>query len=128
MVIGVSLQKNLKWAGTSVGWGLLSFGLTASAHILLTYAVDCHLPRAMDIGVLVNVIKNTIGVGVSYAAINWCDKSDGEAQYGAMTAILWATYLLVISLYFFGDSLKKFSDRWFTEDGAWYIVNLLRRL
>ncbi|GAM38203.1 MFS transporter [Talaromyces pinophilus] len=118
VIIGVSLQKNLNWAGTSVGWGLLSFGLTASANILLTYAVDCHLHRAMDIGVLVNVIKNTIGFGVSYAAINWYDKSGGEAQYGAMAGILWATYLLVIPLYFFRDSLKKFSARWFTDDGA----------
>ncbi|KUL88494.1 hypothetical protein ZTR_05380 [Talaromyces verruculosus] len=118
VVIGLSLQKNLNWAGTSVGWGLLAFGLTASANILLTYAVDCHLHRAMDIGVLVNVIKNTIGFGVSYAAINWYDKSGGEAQYGAMAGILWATYLLVIPLYFFRDSLKKFSARWFTDDGA----------
>lgn len=118
VVIGVSLQHDLNWAGTSVGWGLLSFGLTASANILLTYAVDCHLSRAMEIGVLVNVIKNSIGFGVSYAAITWYDKSGGEVQYGSMAGILWAAYFLVIPLYFFSDSLKKLSARWFTEDGA----------
>ncbi|KUL88784.1 hypothetical protein ZTR_03523 [Talaromyces verruculosus] len=115
IVIGISFQKNLNWVGTTVGWGLLSFGLTASANILLAYVVDCHLSRAMDIGALVNVIKNIIGFGVSYAAIDWYNKSGGEAQYGTMAGLLWATYLLVIPLYFFRDHLRKYSDRYMTN-------------
>ncbi|EED16272.1 MFS transporter, putative [Talaromyces stipitatus ATCC 10500] len=115
VIIGWSLNKDLLWAGTTVGWGLLAFGLTSSANILLTYCVDSHRSRAMDVGVLVNVIKNTIGFGVSYAAIDWRSKSGAEAQYGTMAGILWAFYLLVIPLYFFRDSLRKITARNFAH-------------
>lgn len=121
IIIGVSLQNQLHWAGTTVGWGLLSFGLTASANVLLTYCVDSHRSRAMDIGVLVNVIKNCLAFGVSYAAIDWYYESGGKAQYGTMAGILWALYLLVIPLYIFRNSLRTFYARHFShmiDEGA----------
>jgi MFS family permease len=109
VIVGVSLNnKNLlHWPTTAVGWGLLSFGLTASSNVLLTYCVDCHRSRAMEIGVLVNFIKNTIAFGVSYAAIDWYSMYGGKAQYGTMAGILWAIYMLVVPLYIFSDSLRK---------------------
>jgi hypothetical protein len=65
----------------------------------------------MDIGVLVNTVKNSIAFGVSYAAIEWHQKYGGMAQYGTVAGILWAVYLLIIPLYFCRDPLNKFSAR-----------------
>jgi hypothetical protein len=111
LAIGFSLQKHLHWIATAVGWGILCFGLTASANVLLTYCVDCQKSRAGEIGVLVNVVKNALAFGVSFASMDWYFKAGGEAQYGTMAGILWATYILVILLYFFSNAARKFSAR-----------------
>ncbi|TVY54143.1 putative MFS-type transporter [Lachnellula cervina] len=111
VVIGFSLQKQLHWIATAVGWGMLTFGLTSSANVLLTYCVDCERSRAGEIGVLVNVVKNALAFGVSFTSMDWYLEAGGEAQYGTMAGIMWATYLLVIPLYFFSSEARKFSAR-----------------
>ncbi|KAL2882600.1 hypothetical protein SGCOL_001802 [Colletotrichum sp. CLE4] len=107
LVIGYGLASPEKWAQVSVGYGMLATGLTCSANVLLTYAVDTMPPRASHIGVLVNLIKNSVGFGVSYAATSWMAQAGPVAQFGTMAGILWAVYLLVIPLYFFSDTVIR---------------------
>ncbi|TDZ14130.1 putative MFS-type transporter [Colletotrichum orbiculare MAFF 240422] len=107
LVIGYGLQSPEKWAQVSIGWGMLSTGLTCSANVLLTYAVDTMPARASHIGVLVNLIKNCIGFGVLYAAINWMDQMGPAKQFGIIGGILWMLYLLVVPVYLFSDRIIK---------------------
>ncbi|KAK0370007.1 hypothetical protein CLIM01_12642 [Colletotrichum limetticola] len=107
LVIGYGLASPEKWAQVSVGYGMLATGLTCSANVLLTYAVDTMPPRASHIGVLVNLIKNSVGFGVSYAATSWMAQAGPVAQFGTMAGILWAVYLLVIPLYFFSETVIR---------------------
>ncbi|TVY14434.1 putative MFS-type transporter [Lachnellula arida] len=111
LVIGFALQEQLHFMATAVGWAMLTFGLTSSANVLLTYCVDCERSRAGEIGVLVNVVKNALAFGVSFASMDWYLKDGGEAMYGTMAGIMWATYLLVVPLYFFSSEARKFSAR-----------------
>ncbi|OBR11181.1 Major facilitator superfamily transporter [Colletotrichum higginsianum IMI 349063] len=107
LVIGYGLQSPDKWAQVSIGYGMVATGLTCSANILLTYAVDTMPPRASHIGVLVNLIKNSVGFGVSYAATSWMAQVGPVAQFGTMAGILWGVYLLVIPLYLFSDTIIR---------------------
>ncbi|KXH65558.1 hypothetical protein CSAL01_02957 [Colletotrichum salicis] len=107
LVIGYGLASPENWAQVSVGYGMLATGLTCSANVLLTYAVDTMPPRASHIGVLVNLIKNSVGFGASYAATSWMAQAGPVAQFGTMAGILWAVYLLVIPLYFFSDTVIR---------------------
>ncbi|GKT93689.1 hypothetical protein Ct61P_11539 [Colletotrichum tofieldiae] len=107
LVIGYGLQSPSKWAQVSVGYGMLTTGLTCSANILLTYAVDTMPSRASHIGVLVNLIKNSVGFGVSYAATSWMAQAGPVAQFGTMAGILWAVYMLVIPLYIFSETIIR---------------------
>jgi hypothetical protein len=50
----------------AIGWAMLNMALTASANVMLTYAVDFYPWRAAHIGVVVNVIKNVVAFGVGY--------------------------------------------------------------
>lgn len=111
VVIGFSFQNHCHWIITAIGWAMLAFGLTASANVLLTYSVDCFRSRAGHIGVLVNVVKNTLAFGVSFASVEWYSRSGPATQFGIMAGILWAIYLLVIPLYCYSQTILKFSAR-----------------
>ncbi|KAH6669059.1 putative MFS transporter [Halenospora varia] len=101
LVIGFSLQNHLHWIGIAIGWAMLAFGLTASANILLTYSVDCFRERAGHVGVLVNVVKNGLAFGVSFASMDWFNKVGPAAQFGTMAGMLWVGYLAIIPIYFY---------------------------
>ena len=70
VVIGFALQSHLHWIATAIDWAMLSFGLTLYANVLMTYSVDCFRMRAGYVGVLVNIVKNGLAFGSSYAAMN----------------------------------------------------------
>jgi MFS family permease len=111
IVIGFSFQNHFHWIATAIGWAMLAFGLTASANVLLTYSVDCFRTRAGHVGVLVNVVKNSLAFGVSFASMDWYFKAGPAAQFGTMAGLLWAAYLLIIPLYFYSHAMVKFSAR-----------------
>jgi hypothetical protein len=66
LVIRICLQRGLSWAGMAIGWAMLNIALTASANVMLTYAVNYYPWRAAHIGVVVNVIKDVVAFGVGY--------------------------------------------------------------
>lgn len=112
LVIGICLQQNLSWVGMAIGWAMLSVALTASANVLLTYAVDCYLWRAAHIGVMINVMKNLVAFGVSYGVTPWLMAVGPEKQFGTMAGILVFFFLFVIPLYTAGPRLRQWSLRW----------------
>lgn len=111
LVMGFTFQKDLHWIGIAVGWGMLAFGLTASANVLLTYSVDCFRMHAGHVGVLVNVVKNSLAFGVSFASMNWYYEVGPAKQFGTMAGLLWAAYLCIIPVYLYSRSLVRFSER-----------------
>lgn len=111
VVLGSAFQRPDAWINTCVGWAMLAFGLTASANVLLTYSVDCMPNRAGHIGVVVNVIKNCVGFGVSYASLSWLEMAGSVRQFGTMAGLLLGAYLLVIPLWVWKGGLFRLSAR-----------------
>ncbi|KAG7423127.1 putative MFS-type transporter [Fusarium oxysporum f. sp. raphani] len=111
VVMGFALRDPDNYIVVCVGWGMLCFGLTGSANVLLTYAIDCLPTRAAHIGVLANVTKNSIGFAVSYGAVNWFRKMGPVDQFSTMAGILWGSYLLVIPLWVLRRTLEGFGAR-----------------
>ncbi|EJT75146.1 hypothetical protein GGTG_05083 [Gaeumannomyces tritici R3-111a-1] len=111
VVMGFARQRPDKWIKVCVGRAMLSFGLTASANVLLTYSAHCMPNRAGHIGVVVNVAKNCVGFGVSSASLKWLAMAGPVRQFGAMSGILFAVYLLVIPLWASkGGRVSRLSD------------------
>jgi MFS family permease len=106
LITGLTMNHHTHWIGLAIGWGMLSLGLTASANILLTYAVNCYPHRAAHTALLVNVIKNLLAFGVSFQSMDWYLRDGPLKQFGAMAGALWASYLLVVPLYFFGAKIR----------------------
>ncbi|KAF4998936.1 hypothetical protein FDECE_11650 [Fusarium decemcellulare] len=107
LVLGHALKHPASWIPVCVGWCLLSFGLTGSANVLLAYSVNSIPSRAGDIGVLVNVMKNCLAFGVSYASISWMQAMGPFKQFGIMAALLWFGYLLVFPVWLFSRSIVR---------------------
>lgn len=106
LMIGLTLEHNTPWIGQAFGWAMLSLGLTASANVLLTYAVDSYPSKAAHTALLVNVFKNLLAFGVSFESMSWYTRDGPASQFGAMAGTLWASYLLVLPLYFFGARVR----------------------
>lgn len=94
LVLGYGLRPPRHWIILCVGWAMLSMGLTGSANVLLTYAVDCLGPQAGYIGPLVNLTKNSLAFGVSYSSVRWM-QAMGPVNEFAIMAVYYGslTYL-----------------------------------
>ncbi len=107
LLVGLSFQHHLHWIWIAVGSSMLTFGIAAGANPLLTYSVDAYPKYVAEIATLINTMKNCLGAGLSFVSIQWYFKEGGARQFGTMAGILWALYLLVIPLYFFGGRMRK---------------------
>jgi MFS family permease len=108
LLIGYGLRNaQSSWLEVCAGWALLSVGLTGSANVLLTYAVDCLPARAGHIGALVNLTKNCLAFGVSYASISWSTSQGTVRQFGTMAGLLWMAYILVIPVAVMSRKISK---------------------
>ncbi|KAI9170553.1 cycloheximide resistance [Paramyrothecium foliicola] len=111
VLLGYGLKDPQSWALVTVGWGMLSFGLTSSANVLLAYSVDTASHLASHIGALVNLTKNCLGFGVSYASVSWMAAIGPVGQFGTMAGLLWFAYLLVIPVWIYNDVLIQLSGK-----------------
>ncbi|KAI8712250.1 MFS domain-containing protein [Fusarium sp. LHS14.1] len=107
LVLGYGLKHPDTWIQVCVGWAMLAFGLTASANVMLAYAVNTIPSRAGDIGVLVNFMKNTVAFGVSYASLPWMNGVGPVKQFATMAGLLWAGYIMVFPVWLHGKTLFK---------------------
>jgi MFS family permease len=112
IVIGYYLRPDhFSWVGFAVGFGMVSFGLTGSTNIAATYCLDTFQNKAGVIGVLLNVFKNGIGFGVSYATVPWFNKQGPVKLFGTLAGLLWALYLAMVPIYIYHRQLTEFSER-----------------
>lgn len=111
LLIGYVLKNNLNPVWIAFGWGMLAFGLTGSANVLLTYAIDSFRPYAAHIGVLVNIVKNSLAFGVAYKSMSWFAEAGPAKQFGTMAGLSWVSYLLIIPLYFWSRGLVRWSEK-----------------
>lgn len=117
LVLGFSLRNPTNWAPVTVGWALLSLGLTSSANIMLTYAVDTLPSRASHIGMLVNLSKNCLAFGVSYTSVSWMQAMGSVGQFGTMAGLLWFAYLLIIPIWIWSPRIVSMSIKLFEGRG-----------
>ncbi|KAH8881042.1 MFS general substrate transporter [Thozetella sp. PMI_491] len=111
VLVGFGLQSPDRWILLAVGWAMLSIGLTDSANVLLTYCVDCLPSRATHIGALINIAKNCVAFGTSYASISWMESMGPVKQFATMGSILGAAYIAAIIVWVFNKPLSHLISR-----------------
>jgi MFS family permease len=72
VAFGVGSQNKWPWpAVTIVGLGLAGVQVVAIPTIVITYAIDSYKPVTREIMVIMTVIKNTFGFGMTYYINDW---------------------------------------------------------
>lgn len=108
MIVGnVALQRQWPWPVlVVVGFGSTGIASTTVSTIAVSYAIDCYKPISGEIMVVVTIVKNTCGFGMSY----W-EPGLGMA-HGFLTPgmVQWAVavgpLLFGVPMYFFGKKLR----------------------
>lgn len=107
LLAGMSIQHHLHWIWTAIGSSMLTFGISVGANPLLTYAIDAYPEYVAETATLINAMRNCLGAGLSFVTVQWYLKEGAAKQFGVMSGILWALYLLVIPLYIFGARMRE---------------------
>jgi hypothetical protein len=108
---GVGLERQWHWAIIGFLWAIINMNLTGACTVLISYATDIHPRKAIDIGVAVNVVKNAIGAGISFATTEWWFK-DQWLMYLTLALILFALMLLAAPLYIWGPKITRRTESW----------------
>ncbi|KAK1948867.1 MFS general substrate transporter [Colletotrichum sublineola] len=110
-LIGYGLANQWHWAVIGVLWALVNVNLTGGCTILISYATDTYPEKAIDIGVVVNFLKNAIAGGISLGVVNWWLK-DGWYMFLALALIEFAIFLSVAPMWFYGAKITDTTRSW----------------
>ncbi|KAK1982963.1 major facilitator superfamily transporter [Colletotrichum cereale] len=110
-LIGYGLANQWHWASIGVLWALINMNLTGGCTILISYATDIYPEKAIDIGVVVNVLKNAIAAGISLGVVDWWFK-DGWYMFLVLALIQVAIFLSVAPIWFFGARITGITRSW----------------
>lgn len=111
ILAGLALEKGWHWALIGLFWGMLNFALTSACTIMISYSTVTYPQHAIDIGVMVNTIKNILAGGLSFVAVNWWYESKAR-MFGTLGGLELGLLLLTIPLYVWGAKLAILSEKW----------------
>ncbi|KAI5200549.1 hypothetical protein E4T39_05703 [Aureobasidium subglaciale] len=116
ILVACACGYKLHWVAIAFGFGMLSFGTVYGPNIALTYVVESHPEFASDTLVVINVFKNIVAFIFLYVAVEWV-KDEGWIQvYMIMFMLMTLSYLLAIPVYYYGERLRKRSQKFVFRD------------
>lgn len=111
MLSGVALENGWHWALIGLFWAMLNFALTSACTIMISYSTATYPQHAIDIGVMVNTIKNVISGGLSFVTVNWWYESKAR-MFWTLGGLELDLLLLTIPMYIWGAKLAILSQKW----------------
>ncbi|KAK1993926.1 major facilitator superfamily transporter [Colletotrichum falcatum] len=110
-LVGYGLANQWHWAAVGVLWALVNVNLTGGCTVLLSYAAAAYPERAIDIGVVVNVLKNAIAAGISLGLVDWWLRA-GWRLFLALAMAQVAVFLSAAPLWFYGAKITGVTRSW----------------
>lgn len=129
LIFGLCVANRTHWIGAAFGYAMQAFGVAAISNVAVTYSLDCYKPVrytnthtvlhtngdnqiAGEALVIIFVIRNTIGMLLSFYASDWITRQGAAAVFGEMTAIQVASISLAVPLFFWGRWLRGVTMRY----------------
>ncbi|KAG5791035.1 hypothetical protein H9Q69_009913 [Fusarium xylarioides] len=97
-LIGVGFQRGWHWAVVGLFWAILNANLTGGCNVMISYCTESYPKKAIQIGVVVNVIKNVIGFGVSYSTLDWWMK-DKHFMFLTVALVIFMLFIVAVLLW-----------------------------
>ncbi|KAH8683735.1 major facilitator superfamily domain-containing protein [Ilyonectria robusta] len=110
-LVGVGLQRGWHWAIVGLLWAIVNANLTGGSNIMIAYSTDSYPEKAIDIGVVVNIIKNAIGFGVSYSTVEWWTH-DKHLMFVTLATVIFAIFLGALPLWIWGTKITSKTKAW----------------
>lgn len=106
---GVGASQNAHYMVLILGIGITTFGVVCASAISLAYAVDCFKEMAGESFVSINIIRNTIGFGFSYAITPWIESVGLRDCFISVSLISFFCTYTFLGVVLWGKSWRKMS-------------------
>ncbi|KAH7114823.1 major facilitator superfamily domain-containing protein [Dactylonectria macrodidyma] len=110
-LVGVGLQRGWHWAIIGFLWAVINANLTGGSNVMISYSTESYPRKAIEIGVVVNIVKNAIGFGVSYSTVDWWYK-DEYLMFVTLAIVLFAIFLGGVALWVWGSKITTKTKVW----------------
>ncbi|KAF5585027.1 HOL1 [Fusarium subglutinans] len=110
-LIGVGFKRGWHWAVVGLFWAILNANLTGGCNVLISYCTESYPKKAIQIGVVVNVIKNVIGFGVSYSTLDWWMK-DKYFMFLTIALVIFVLFIVAVPLWISGPKITRKTKTW----------------
>ncbi|KAH7136353.1 major facilitator superfamily domain-containing protein [Dactylonectria macrodidyma] len=107
----IPFARGWHWAIDGMLWAITSTNFTGSGTIAISYAINSYPEKAIDIGVVINVVKNVIGFGISYLTVDWW-MTDKYQMFLVLAVILLAIFLSALPLSIWGPRITQRTKSW----------------
>lgn len=111
VLVGLGLQRGWHWAIIGLFWAIINANLTGGSNVLISYSTDSYPKKAIDIGVVVNVIKNAIGFAISYSTVEWW-MLDQYLMFVALAILTFFVFLGALPLWIWGPKITQKTNAW----------------
>ncbi|KAK4946430.1 hypothetical protein LTR10_014629 [Elasticomyces elasticus] len=108
---GVGAAHHVQFMGPIIGLGMTSFGIVSGGSTSLAYDVDCFKEIAGESIVLVIVIRNTMGFGMSYGITPWLENTGTVNCFVAVAFLCLACNLSFLIMTFSGKKFRRMSAK-----------------
>jgi len=105
-MLGQSLENGWHYMATSIFWGLYVFGIMITTVALNAYVLDSYPEASGEVSAWLNMARVLGGFIISYFQVTWAEKQGTKKSFGIQSAIVAASFGLIIILMVFGKKLR----------------------
>lgn len=109
ILMGFALEYKYHYMLVGFGWGLYVFGVMIMTVGINAYNLSSYPQASGEVTAWINMARTTGGFIVSYFMIEWVGEQGAARAFGEMASIVFAGFILVLILYFFGKRLRSWS-------------------
>ncbi|KAF4337274.1 HOL1 [Fusarium beomiforme] len=114
-LVGVGLQRGWHWALIGLCWAILNANMTGGCNVMISYCTESYPKKAIQIGVVVNIIKNVIGFAVSYSTMDWW-AMDNYLMFLTVGMVIFVLLIAAVPLWLRGPSITRKTKVWVGYD------------
>lgn len=106
---GVGADHDIHYMGLIIGVGLVEMMVVAGGSTAMAYDIDCFKELAGETMILVIVIRNTLGFGMSYGITPWLTSQGYTKTFVAVGMLALVCNYSFLAFAAFGKRMRKFS-------------------
>ncbi|KAF2269664.1 MFS general substrate transporter [Lojkania enalia] len=106
IIVGITLEKHLSYAGIIMGWGMYVFGVMLATVAITAYALDSYGTASSEVSGLLNFARVISGFSVGYFQQPWGEKSGFGLSFGIQAIIVAAAMGIIVVLQIYGARLR----------------------